>query len=296
VKVSTRYSGSEFCLGAYQISTHIRKVILPTMTMIDSQTMVVFNNDTCLPDDGIPVVVLSLEDSIQDLYLESESVHQSNVLTKTGAITASKVDCVALQPLIQHSLNQILNQPAFSSATVTKKSEDDMLGMGLRKVDGVIQVSFLKPGCLLSEAPFKVGDKLVSINNRDCTNIKSLTTVAKILKMTIGLLTVVVEHAEGDPMLVESMILKETPTCKTGLGVCSGSSSRLRVSSVHPKGPFSGSLLSTRDQILSINGRDCTYLHAREAATLIINAASNVTIVAKKGMDNAAVVAFAPSA
>ena len=107
-------------------------------------------------------------------------------------------------------------------------------------------------------------------------------------------LTVVVERPDGDPKYVESMIMKASPSSKTGLGVTR--TIPLSVSSIQQQSLFASSLLSPMDRILSINGNDCTRLNPSEAASLITDAPSTVTIVAKKGFHNAAIVTLAEGA
>lgn len=253
-----------------------------------------------IDEEEVPVLKLSMKNSIQDFDVffvstaDIASCARKPYLSHPKDITVVEVESAASQPLLpQQRLLQ--RRPAFTSATVHKESKSTMLGLGFKKEsNGSLAVCSLRPNCLLSEAPFAVGDKLISINSMDCSKL-SLSAVARLLKLTTGLLTIVVEHPNGDPTLVESMILKATPTSKTGLGI-SGASSRISVTSIHKESPFAFSLLSPRDRILSINGEDCRSLKAPQAAAIITKATSKVTIVAKKGMDNAAVVLMASSA
>jgi len=199
-------------------------------------------------------------------------------------------------PLSMTTTRKRRRRAAYLSATVIKEAKDTKLGMGIAKVRGVLQVTSLRPGCLLADAPFQKGDKLISVNHIPCAK-KSVASVAALLKNTTGVLTVVVENQDKediDPELVESMILKTTPATRTGLGVAEDNTAQqVKISSINPKGLFSESLLSRRDRILSINNTPCDHLEPTDVAKLICSAETVVTIVARRKMDSAAVVALA---
>lgn len=258
-----------------------------------------FRDSNGEPDfQDIPTIVLRPELAIQTLDMFSQCTSASCCSDHLPVLKAANIDsCTASQTVLfgldERKKTNKRRRAAFASATVVKNTEEDVLGMGLKKANGSLQVSSLRPNCLLSEAPFQVGDKIISINNVDCAK-KSLSQIAAMLKRSTGLLTVVVEHPEGDPKLVESMIMKETPTSKTGLGVAPSAGQQIKISSINSNGIFASSLLSRRDRILSVNDTPCEYLQdVAEAAKLIVNAKRTVTILAERRSDNAAVVAQA---
>jgi hypothetical protein len=281
----------------------------------------------CFGEEDMPTIVLKPEHAIMTLdpmFIATKTTTCSATATcgargpfdngcvccsHRSVLTASNVDSLSdtsshtvlcgYQDGDEHAFNkpQKRRRAAYLSATVFKPSTTSKIGLGLKRVNNAsyLQVSSVStnPEYLLSGAPFQVGDYLVSINNIHCWG-KRLSTVAKLLMKTTGTVTLVVENPGGDPQVVESMIMKASPISMTGLGLAHARGRReLKVSKINPEGLFADSLLSRGDTILAVNGVLCKYLKdGSEAAKLIIEARKNVSVVAEKGFDTAAVVAL----
>jgi len=178
------------------------------------------------------------------------------------------------------------------SATIVRNSTSEKLGLGLAVTSrGVLLISSVKPGGLLSESPFRVGDRLVSINNVSCEYMRK-SEAAQFLRNVVGTLTLVVQNDSGDSTLVESMIWKPNPDSKTGMAVVSNGYTRARVSNIRPNGLFERSLLSRKDLILSVNNIPCQFLDSKEVADIVMRAKDSVTVVAERKYESAVVVAM----
>lgn len=179
------------------------------------------------------------------------------------------------------------------SATVVRNSPEEKLGLTLAisSRGGNIIIASVTPGGLLSRSPFRVGDRLVSINNISCEK-KRKSEAVSMLRHATGTLTVVVEDESGDSQLVESMVWKPQPTSRTGLAVVNNGYGKVRVNNIRPNGLFERSLLSRTDLILSVNNISCDYLSSKEVADIIMGARDAVTVVAERKFENAVVVAM----
>lgn len=160
-------------------------------------------------------------------------------------------------------------------------------------MNGILQVSSMREGRLW-KSTFQVGDVIVSINNISCAKKSlSLSAAASLLTESMGPLTVIVKAPDGDPRLVECMVMKLAKDSKVGLGVTRATSGQLKVSSIHPKKAFASSLLCRRDRILFINDTAIdNFVDVEEAAKLITDAETSVTVVAERHVASAAVVAL----
>ena len=259
--------------------------------------------------EEIPTIVLQPESAIHtvDMFLEggnsisnlSSSSSSDFSSASDSSIRVVNADYNAVSQTLLYGFDESRTRKcrkrgraAYISATVIKESTDAKLGMGIQKVNGSLLVSSLRAGCLLSNSPFQVGDKIISINNHLCAKM-SVSAAAKLLKEVTGPLTVIVENPNGDPKLVECMVMKTAQDSKVGLGVALATARQLLVSSIHPKGIFAESLLNRRDRIVSINNTVIDYLvDATDAASIITAAEHTVTVVAERRADSAAVVAL----
>lgn len=202
----------------------------------------------------------------------------------------SPLPCAAPAPTRQRK------RAALLSATVVRNSPQEKLGLGLAMTSssrgGKLIISSIKPSGLLSKSPFRIGDRLVSINNISCERMRK-SEAATFLRNVTGTLTVVVQNESGDSQLVESMIWKPEPDSKTGLAVVSNGYSQARVSNIRPNGLFERSLLSRKDLILSVNHIPCHVLDSKEVADIVMRSQDSVTVVAERKYESAVVVAMA---
>lgn len=182
----------------------------------------------------------------------------------------------------------------FISATVIKETEDTPIGMGLVSEDGEVLISSIQPETLIAKTPFRVGDRLLSVNNKRCYILDS-QEVDEYIANLVGNVTLVVHNGGGDPNMVESMVFRPRNR-QCGLGLKSSGRRRLRISSIDEKGLFVDSLLTVGDPILSINGENCQTCDAHRAKEIMDQAPgdqeySYITVKARTLLETGIVVA-----
>ena len=223
------------------------------------------------------------------------------------------------------------NRPQFLSATVVRESTDQKFGIKFHCVDpnknnylsswnysqrlfrrrrgsqkkqhpNLVQNEFPRisevhknSNGLLSQAPFCVGDQLISINKESCRGMPPAVFAERLATLQ-GVITFVVQHPGGDSTLVESFLCKPTPTSKTGVGlVYSPRHNRLRVKHVHFAGLMVEGLLQVEDRIVAINHIPCQHWDAQTAADQIALSPFWVSIVARRHRDAAVVLTVSES-
>jgi C-terminal processing protease CtpA/Prc len=85
---------------------------------------------------------------------------------------------------IRHHQHMTLN-----TATVYKASPDSPVGIGLRAVNHNVYVSSIADGGLFSTTDLKVGQRVLSINNKNCQGLTS-TEAIRLVKSATGSLTI----------------------------------------------------------------------------------------------------------
>lgn len=175
----------------------------------------------------------------------------------------------------------------FVSGTFLKANRHVSLGFSLHKNGN--DISSIAAGSLASASPLRVGDKIFSINNKQCSTM-SRAAICKFLGGLVGIVTIVAHNEGGSSDIVESMITKSTSRELVGLAVAV-SGSRLVVTKVNPGRTFVNSLLNVGDQVLSINDVSCENLPAAAAVDIIKESPKHVTVVAKTLSNTGVVVA-----
>jgi C-terminal processing protease CtpA/Prc len=252
-------------------------------------------------EEVMPTIILTPEHAIQslDVFPQCSVLDDPSCSSCSSDLTATcVVSSMSSLPVLcgqdEEKELKYSRRAALVSATVIKATFSTSIGLVLEKVKGGgLSIVSISPKSLLSDTPLEVGDRLISFNNVDCTN-KSAYRVSTMLQRTVGVLTIVAEHPEGDPNLVECMVTKTTPSAKTGLGIAQYIGQHIKVKRIDPDGVFATTLLGRQDRILSINGVHSDYiLNATEAAMIISNSEKIVTVVAERKHENAVVVALA---
>jgi hypothetical protein len=217
----------------------------------------------------------------------------------------------AIQSFCMYEDDNTWNRPEFLSATIVRESVDEKFGItftierdtrGTKRAlfrtkrmkrqtrhNCLPHISDLHDEGLLSQAPFCVGDLLVSINKQCCRGM-SPEELQSLLYSLTGTITIVVQHPGGDATLVESMLRKPSPLSKTGVGLMyNPRQNRLKVKQVHHQGLLEDGLLQVEDRVIAINHIPCQHWDAREAVEQIARSPVWVSIVARRHR-NAAVV------
>ena len=179
-------------------------------------------------------------------------------------------------------------QPVFTSFTFYKKSAN--MSIGLHFHGDTTVIASIDNESLASEAHLKIGDKLMSVNNKNCSEMNK--PLRKYLEKLVGRVTLVVYNKRGSSNIVESRVAKSNSSEVMGLGLRRGGPrNALFVSSVYPTHAFGGSLLNIGDQVLAINHVTCDDLRAEEAAQIIRQTPKYVSILVKTGCETGSVVA-----
>ena len=154
---------------------------------------------------------------------------------------------------------QATRRPAFVTVTVIKPMVEARLGVSLANdaASRSVYISKFTDQAELSRvlalSPLGVGDKLLTVNGISCAGLIS-KEVADLLRSFDGPVTIAVENVSGDPSLVETMVEKETPMSKVGLGLYCDfrDGGYLAVSKV--SGLFANSFVEKGDRVVSVNG------------------------------------------
>jgi predicted metalloprotease with PDZ domain len=178
----------------------------------------------------------------------------------------------------------------FISATVMKPTKDTSIGMALVNNNGDVVISSISPDSIVASTPFRVGDRLLSVNTKRCYVMES-KDAEDLMAALEGQVTIVVHHEGGDPNLVESMVTKPSDACRCGLGLASAGGRGLKISHIDAGGLFFDSLLNVGDPVVSINDQDCELCDAEHAAEMIVKAGRLITIKAKTLLETGVVVA-----
>ena len=270
---------------------------------------------------------LEEEGSVGSRYSEASSLAEAACCVPVVIATPLQVEeqSVHTSSSCMYETGNAWNRPQFLSATVVRESTDQKFGIKFhcvdpnknnlsswnysqrlfrrrrgsrqKKQDPTVQDEFplisevhKNSNGLLSQAPFCVGDQLISINKESCRGMPP-SVFAERLATLQGVITFVVQHPGGDSTLVESFLRKPTPASKTGVGlVYSPRHNRLRVKHVHFAGLMVEGLLQVEDRIVAINHIPCQHWDAQTAADQIALSPYWVSIVARRHRDAAVVL------
>jgi len=192
-----------------------------------------------------------------------------------------------------HEQNQSFfeRRAEFISASLIKPTAETPLGFDLTSnKNAEISISSIEAGSLISRTPFRVGDRLLSVNNKRCYVMK-VGDIVKFIASLTGDVTIVVHHVGGDPNLVESMITKPSLEHRCGLGLASAEYQHLKIANIDADGLFFQTLLNVGDHVISINGMQCAFSGAPAAGEMISEAGKYITIKARTLMETGVVVA-----
>jgi hypothetical protein len=173
------------------------------------------------------------------------------------------------------------------SVTVVKPSKDSKWGFGIvqdENNDQVVQIKAMTDKGLLRNCPFQEGDILRTVNNKKC--LKGEVTIDKLVNYDGGIpVTLIAESPNGNSKLVQAMTRKPHSESMIGIGFYNiehEGSSLLIINHLAPTGLLAYSSLSQGDLVISINGVPCSRMISEEAAEMIQDSGSTVTIVAMR--------------
>lgn len=180
------------------------------------------------------------------------------------------------------------SRAGYISATVHKQGRVPELGLGMEMINNKLVVASIVPFSQLCDSPIMVGDKILSINNSDCTD--SIMSASHMIAQCVGPVTVAVKVDHGNPSLVCAMIEKPHPDARVGISIALRNND-LVVTNIAPSGLVVNSLLSVGDRLESINDEDCSRMSIQEALAAIGSANRTLTFVARRTSSTAMVVA-----
>ena len=182
----------------------------------------------------------------------------------------------------------------FLSATLHKPTPEAKLGITIAPDEhGDIRITGLSETGSVQHSPLCVGDKLLSINGKNCTDMDN-GVAGELLRSVAGTITIIVHNEGGSPHKVETMVEKAAPTASVGIGVHQTYSGTLNVSKVEASGLFAHSLLNVGDRVIAVNQINCRRMDARTVVQMIRNAPKYVTLLTETQSTAGVVLAGAP--
>jgi len=164
-------------------------------------------------------------------------------------------------------------------------------------------VAGIEPGSLLSSAPVRPGDKLMSVGGKPCGNLTSQEIATLIRRRSSSssssssYLNLVFhnESEDANPYLIESMLTKPTPEESLGVKLATswqgGGGGEVCITDIVPHGLAEKSLLNIGDTLLRVNEYSCDTLTTQDVVDVLRNAPRQVCILARPGKNSAVVVA-----
>lgn len=210
---------------------------------------------------------------IASTMMNAEPVATATFDLEASAEATAEVETVPprLPPAPQPQARRTITTRAEFNSVTFFKNEQSQLGLTVCKnspsaAGGLFQVTALDPTGILAQSPLRVGDILLSINGKSCSDLESSQQVMDWLQLLSGTVTLVGHNCGGDPQLVETMIEKPTPDARVGLTLRRSSSNGgcLVVSRIPADGLFVHSLLVNvvvrcyhHYRVATLNGFSC---------------------------------------
>lgn len=206
--------------------------------------------------------------------IPSITVHEGtsprNITTVAAQMVAEDIES---QPGVPES------RAEFLSATLHKSTADAKLGITIAPdANGDIRITGLSERGSVQHSPLRVGDKLISINGKNCSDMDN-GVAGELLRSVAGTITIIVHNEGGSPHMVETMVEKATPTTSVGIGVHQTYRGTLNVSKVTASGLFAHSLLNVGDRVIAVNQVNCRRMDAGTVIQMIRNAPKYVTLL-----------------
>ena len=256
------------------------------------------SNSSALWDDNIGTAANEIQADERDIILVAAPYADVRVLTNSMLLTNPEALAMVVTENTNHDTSadfvpaafsidksvlatgltedqfpaQATRRPAFVTVTVIKPYMYSGLGIVLDTdgVSGSVYISAFKGNTDLSRvialSPLGVGDKILTVNGMNCAGLTQ-SEVMNLYRKVSGAITIAIENVSGDPSLVETMVEKDNPHSKVGLGFSytTVDGGFLKVSSV--SGMFANSFVEVGDRVVFVNGKKPR--NAAEATDLI---------------------------
>lgn len=213
----------------------------------------------------------------------------------TDLILSADAEPIASTMDLEEGGNSIIpgGRAEFISVTFLKKTAGIRLGIVLRENDdGTKYISKLRSDSPLSFSPLKVGDKVLSINNKCCIDFER-GAAAELLRQLVGTITIVAHNIGGNAKLLETMVEKENGDSTVGIGVRRNTRGSLEVSKVSASGLFAHSLVNIGDRLIAVNNVGCNRLDPTTALDIVRSTPRYVTLLTETQHETAFVLAAA---
>jgi len=178
-------------------------------------------------------------------------------------------------------------RPEFIYAKVIKPRPDAKVGLFFKTREGATYISRIVENSLFSRTDLQPGDRVISINNKDCLKFKA-KRVIELIQKSVDTVSICVRNKQGDPHIVSNTVQKVSADSKIGVALKSKRGA-LFVSRVLNERPFAHTLLMPGHRCLMINNISCENMSSHEAVNVIANSPDCVTIVSRP-RDNFAMV------
>jgi len=172
------------------------------------------------------------------------------------------------------------------SVTVAKPTKDTKWGFSIVQDNDnqTVRIQAITDKGLLGHCPLQQQDILKTINNKKYGNDQTATDDLVNYDALIPV-TIIAEAPKGNPKLVRAMARKPSPESTIGIGFYNiehEGSSLLIINHLSPTGILAYSSLSQGDLVISINGIYCSEMPSEQAAELIRDTGSTVSILAMR--------------
>ena len=227
---------------------------------------------TTAPDSTTPSEIVSAIPTTAVTLSVGTSPPVSNITTVAAQIVTVDIESPSSSDVLE-------TRAEFLSATLHKPSPESKLGITIAPDPrGDIRVTGLSERGSVQHSPLRVGDKLLSINGKNCFDMDN-GVAGELLRSVVGTITIIVHNEGGSPHKVETMVEKAVPTASVGIGVHQTHSGTLNVSKVAASGLFAHSLVNVGDRVIAVNQVNCRRMDTGTVIQMIRDAPKYVTLL-----------------
>jgi C-terminal processing protease CtpA/Prc len=260
----TRTNGKGLSLGLTQNYVYIHR-IAPTSPFADSELKA-----------GQRIIKINGEQCSLSLKGAMAMIADNGFLTTIDALeqVAEADEWVLVQEAA--SVNPSKEQFKPITATITKKTVDEPMGITLGMTEKHVFVNSIAPESPFAKSEVCVGHRIVKIDGDTCP--ASLKATMTLISQHVGTLTIdALEKVVSDGQ-VSASIVKTMKNSPVGIDVAVSIQGRLAISDIDPDGPLATSPLHVGQIISSVNGGPCQ--DKASVMRCLASATGKVTIVA----------------
>jgi len=180
-------------------------------------------------------------------------------------------------------------RPEFLYVQVIRSNPHIKVGISLKRFGGggdhdddqtkKVRISKVDAKGLFARTPLRPGDVVVAVNGISCHD-RSTEEVFRLVKASMGTLSILVRNETGHPNLLSSTAQKPTGDARVGVTV-KDDRGAIVVARVAQDGLLAGSLLMPGHRCIEVNGQCCEPLGPSEAVKILAGSPDFVTIVSR---------------